>query len=137
MENNSTKSCGKRVNCAFIFLTIWGILFALFCSYKGLELIEILKINWLKILWCAVWGAFGIALGLWNSRTDNDPRTHFHYIAYYSFVWFFATILALAVSADVNGIRLYALSMVTALATGFAGDRLAGNIMNSNLHEKR
>ena len=52
-------------------------------------------------------------------------------MSYYPFVWFFATALAIALSADMDGIRLYAVSLVTALATGFAGDRLAGNIMNS------
>ena len=120
----------KRSGYAFIFLIIWGILLAIFCSKKGAELIEILRINWLLILWSATWAAFGIAIGLWNSRTDNNLRKPCHYVTYYPFVWFFATVLAVAISADINGIRLYALSLVTALATGFAGDRLAKNIMN-------
>lgn len=132
MENNNQKLCnGKRCECGFIFLIIWGILLALFCSIKGAELIEVLKTNWSLILWSVTWAALGIALGLWNSRTDNNSRKPCHYVTYYPFVWFFATILAIAISADINGIRLYALSLVTALATGFAGDRLAGNIMNS------
>jgi hypothetical protein len=120
----------KRSGCAFVCLIIWGILLALFCINKNFELIDLLRINRMLILWSATWAIFGIALGLWNSRTDTNQRKPCHYITYYPFVWFFATVLAVAISADASGIRLYALSLATALATGFAGDRLAGNIVD-------
>jgi len=119
----------QRCGGAFIYIIFWGLSLAIFCIYNGPELLETFK-NWF-FLWCVAWGAFGIAAGLWNSREDHAPRKPFHYFTYYLFVWIFATILAIAISADKHGIQLYALSLVTALATGFAGDRLAGNIMDS------
>lgn len=82
------------------------------------------------ILWCTGWSAVGIGLGLWNDRENDTDRVkeHLHYITYFIFVWFIASLAGFSVFE--NGLRSYAVSALTGIAIGFTGDSLAGLLLD-------
>jgi len=86
--------------------------------------------NWLIILWCISWSALGIGLSLFNDRDNNSEvaKRISHYITYFPFVWFLASLLASAYSGILTSATFehYAMAAAIALSTSFAGDRLAG-----------
>ena len=89
--------------------------------------------HYLNILWVVGWSAIGISAGLCNSLDDNTSVTqpHLHYITYFLFVLFVASLGGFVVflSAINNNLLAFASSGLTAIVAGFVGDRLAGNIL--------
>jgi hypothetical protein len=97
---------------------------------KRPDLKQIFLDNLLKIFWCVGWSSIGIALGLWNSRTNfaSHLSIHLHYVTYFIFILIFASVSAFTVSLSGKDLRSYCASFLTAIAVGFAGDSLAGLI---------
>ena len=91
----------------------------------------------MEILWCLGWAAFGVGCGLINSRYDDINKKkkedkdikknkggHMHYILYFSFVGFIATLAALTMIK--NG---YTASALTGIVIGFTGDKLVEKML--------
>jgi len=110
-------------------------------TYLGIGLCLLICFWFIKteILWCLGWAAFGVGCGLINSRYDDinkgkeekdikkNKGGDMHYIFYFSFVGFLATLAALTMNED-SSIKFYAVSALVAIVVGFTGDKLVDKI---------
>ena len=86
-------------------------------------------------LWCLRCGAFGIALGLYNSRKDKGGNTsnNEHYIFYFTFVLFLAALSAFVMfgnNIEKGFLHAQASATLVGIVVGFTGDKLAGKIFD-------
>ncbi len=123
-------NCIRVVVSLFYFLC--GIILVYFSTSKFGKLVAFFSSNKLVIFWCIGWSAIGIAAGLWNSRNDNAPiaRRKEHYFMYFLFVLFIASLAAVVAFLSATKSNLaYTFSALVAMVVGFAGDKLAGDIL--------
>lgn len=108
------------------------ILLIIFFVVKQPDFNKFFSTHYLNILWVVGWSAIGISAGLCNSLDDSTSvtRPYLHYITYFLFVLFVASLGGFVVFLSVinNSLLAFASSALTAIVAGFAGDKLAGNI---------
>lgn len=108
------------------------ILLIIFFVIKQPNFNNFFSTHYLNILWVIGWSAIGISTGLCNSLDDKSvpARSYLHYITYFPFVLFIASLAAFVVFLSVinNNLLAFASSALTAIVVGFAGDKLAGKI---------
>ncbi|RKY31970.1 MAG: hypothetical protein DRP74_03620 [Candidatus Omnitrophota bacterium] len=136
LNNNSKK--GEKMNYLrrdWYYGYLWrGIIF-LFIFLVVNTLIVLPFLDWAlvtnplrEILWCVSWAAFGVSIGLYNSRETNDKRSleNRHYEKYFLFVWGIATLAAFVALGNFKGdtIMSYAAALLTGVVVGFTGDKL-------------
>ena len=124
----------RRVFWATIYVFLGVAALVAFCVEVNPEWREWFVANRPIILWCVGWSAIGIGLGLWNDRNAKDElsKSQPHYLMYFPFVWFFASVVAFTAFYTVSdGRAAYAAALAAGLAAGFSGDRLAGILRTS------
>lgn len=130
MDDNHIRLCWSK----FYFI-VGVILLVCFTVFKIQVLFDILKSNFLLILWCSGCAAVGISLGLYNSCTVRNDRSkeHKHYYTYFIFAWFMATLAAfIAFGRFENSIAIsYVSSAFVGIGLGFVADRL-GDIIGKH-----
>ncbi len=116
-----------RVLWGIIYFLVGVVLISCFAVIMWPALRAWVSQNHRLLIWSAGWSAVGIGLGLLNSRNDGR-RDHLHYVTYFVFVFFVATLAALATSQLKEEPHSYIVSTLTGIAVGFSGDSLAGII---------
>ncbi|MDD3983133.1 MAG: hypothetical protein PHU54_04220 [Candidatus Omnitrophica bacterium] len=116
-----------RFGAFLLYVIAWIVLLAFFFNKKP-EIPNFPNDYTPQILWCFCWGAFGIAAGLWNSRSAKGGVLDrwWHYVFYFGFV-LVITALAAFVAFEINKanpVLSYAAAALTGLIVGFAGDSL-------------
>ncbi len=121
---------------------VWGILYLLsgfsvmiWLNITGnLNFLQFIKDYLKQILWCLGWSATGIGSGLINSRNIGVDKPESvvnkcsHYIFYFVFVLFIATLTALLTFLMIKDciVLSYIASALVGIVIGFMGDSLAG-----------
>ena len=127
-----------RLTFGIIYCVFGLALILLFCLAQWSEITIFLasKPVLMKIIWCIGWSAFGVGVGLINTRdhgAEKDQqqtgqpveKSKRHYFGYYGFVLLIASLLAAtAVFHDNPDAKYYSLSALLGLISGFLGYKL-------------
>jgi hypothetical protein len=132
MSMRLSKNNVVRLRWAFLYCVLSVGLFGIFVLGK------IFSLRWDlydEIIWCLGCSAFGIFLGLYNSRKDHGGNTSNwkHYLTYFIAVLVLAALSAFVMfgnSIEKGFMHAYASAMLVGIVVGFAGDKLAGKIFD-------
>ena len=129
------KSNKVRMKWFRIYLILGLLLLSLFLLLSRPHLLVLLKQYFLKIIWASSWGAIGVSLGLYNSKTlfGGNSEKDEHYFTYFIFVWFIASIASFVLFENSEKLSVaYLASMLAGITIGFLGDKLAEKMPGSS-----